>query len=200
MLILYYILPQKRIDSAAFLSVLKQLPISKKRQIMQLKNKRARLQSIIGLNLVKTGLQQLGQPNFHLKKLRFKNNKPYIRQKNYFSISHSQNCVCCAFSQNQPVGLDVEKIRSLGNSLIKKYQLSKKGVQPITCWTQKEAVLKVYPQDNLNEIREIQLYANTAKLKNRHYFIRSFKTEQHYTMSVATTQPITKLKIKRVYF
>ncbi len=205
MLILYYILPQKRTNSGAFLSVLRQLPTEKTRQIRRLRNRQAQLQSIIGLALVKAGIQQSGLRGFHLRKLRFVHQKPYIHQGSHFSISHSKQCICCVVSNNQPVGIDIEKIRPLTASLVKKYCLKNNNGQnndtaPITVWTQKEAILKVHADNTLNELKQIDIYNNKAYFKNQSYRVQSFRLAQKYTMSIATTQPITKLKIKRVYF
>lgn len=98
------------------------------------------------------------------------------------------------------VGIDIEKIRPLAANLIKKYQLDQKPLYPISAWTQKEAVFKVIGEDNLNAIKQIQLHTNGATFKGRQYFINSLKLTNQYTMSIASLQPNTKIKVKRVYF
>lgn len=183
-----------------FSSTLRQLPISKARRIGQIRNQQSQLQSILGLKLLAAGFKELGLRKFHLKKLTFPHNKPTLHNLKPFSISHSHNCIACAISNNAMVGIDVEKTRPLSASIIKKYQLQQPTISAITAWTQKEAVLKVYPEDTLAELKEIQLTNNTANFKQRHYFINSFKLEKIFALSIASTQPNTKIKIKRVYF
>jgi len=192
-------------NSAAFLPTLRQLPVEKMRQIRRLSARQTQLQSIIGLSLVKSGLQQLGVRNFHLKKIRFANHKPYLRHGSHFSISHSQQCICCVLSKNQSVGIDIEKIRPLAANLIKKHRLKNNNggnnnTHPITVRTQKEAILKVAADNKLNDLKKIDINNGKARFKNESYVVKSFRLAQKYTMSVASTQSITKLKIKRVYF
>ena len=187
-------------NSAVFLSALQQLPIEKKRQIRRLRNQRAQQQSIIGLLLLKSGLQQLGIRRFHLQKIRFEHQKPWLRLASHFSISHSRQCVCCVVSKNKPVAIDVEYIRSLPTNLVQKHQLKNRNTAPITVWTQKEAVLKMTATNKLNELKHIKLDKNKAHFKNQDYYIQSFSLFPQYTMSIASTRPITKPEIKRVYF
>ena len=200
MLILYYILPEKRMRSETFLSTLEQLPIAKKRRIRKIRDNQAQLQSIIGLKLLKLGFESLGLRKFHLRKLSFPANKPVLYNASYFSISHSENCICCVISKTSAIGIDVEKIRFLSAKIINRYHLKQEKISPVTAWTRKEAVLKVYPEDSLSELKEIQLKDNAAAFKDRHYFINSFTLEKNFTMSIARLQPNTKIKIKRVYF
>ncbi len=187
-------------NSAAFLPVLRQLPIEKTRQIRRLRNRQAQLQSIIGLALVKSGLRQLGLRKFHLKKVRFHYQKPYVSQGGHFSISHSKRCICCIVSRNQSVGIDVEKVRPVTDRLVKKYHLKSNTSDPIKVWTQKEAVLKVAADNSLNELGQIEIMGDHAHFKTHDYRVKSFSLPDKYIMSIAITQAITKLKIKRVYF
>lgn len=205
--------------SGAFLSTLQQLPVAKRRRIRQIRDRQAQLQSIIGLKLVKLGFNQLRLRNFHLQKLHFSEHKPTIQQTHartgassaigHFSISHSQSCICCAISKNKMVGIDVEKIRALSLNLINKYQLHQNNIgnntAPITRWTQKEAIFKVIGESKLHELKDItinqdKLNQASALFKNRQYHINSFTLDKKYTMSIASLQPNTKIKIKRVYF
>lgn len=199
-------------NSGAFLSTLQQLPVEKSRRIRQIRDRQAQLQSIIGLKLLKLGFSELSLRKFHLKKLHFSDLKPAIRNTHlnpsvcsgysfgHFSISHSHNCVCCVIGNNKSVGIDVEKVRPLASNLIKKYQLAQNNVSAITTWTQKEAIFKVFGEDKLPELKQIKIKHGSAVFKNRQYYINSFKLDDIYTMSIASLQPNTKIKIKRVYF
>jgi len=185
---------------STFRDTLEQLPIQKRRRIRQIKDNQTQLQSIIGLKLVDIGFKTLGLRRFHLKKLSFVHNKPIQYNASHFSISHSQTCICCVISKSSAIGIDVERIRSLSEKITNKYQLKQANHSPITGWTQKEAILKVYPEDNLTELKDIKLTATGADFKDRHYYINSQNLEQKFAMSIASTQPNSKIKIKRVYF
>lgn len=184
----------------AFNRTLRHLPVEKARRIRQIRDRQSQIQSIIGLKLLADGFKQLGLRKFHLRKLTFTYNKPALYNAIPFSISHSHDCIVCVISNNAMVGIDIEKIRPLSTSIIKKYQLKQPAISAITAWTQKEAVLKVYPEDTLTQLKEIQLQDNAAHFKQRRYYLNSFNLEKKFTMSIARTQPNTKIKIKRVYF
>ena len=196
--------------SEAFRTTLQQLPIEKRRRIRQIRDKRAQRQSIAGLKLLELGIKQLKVRNFHLKKLQFflsnmtKVAKPSARCAKasfvHFSISHSDNCICCVISTHKHVGIDVEKIRPLAANIVSKYQLGLNNLSPINAWTQKEAVFKVYGEKTLSSLKQIQLEGNQAQFDNQRYYVNSFKLDKNYQMSVASLQPNTKIKIKRVYF
>lgn len=208
MLILYYILPKKRIKSGTFLSTIEQLPIDKARRIRQIRDRRTQLQSIIGLKLVKLGFKQLKLRSFHLRKIHFSDKKPALRASNFsighFSISHSQNCICCVISESKKVGIDVERIRPLSLNLIEKYQLTQNSpsdkLSPISVWTQKEAIFKVFGEDKLHELKQIKIQHGVSVFKDHQYHVDTFILEDKYSMSIASLQPNTKVKIKRVYF
>ena len=184
----------------AFRSTLQQIPIEKARRIRRIRDPQSQLQSLIGLKLVEDGLKQLGLRGFHLKKLNYRQNKPYIRNLSAFSITHSQQCIACAISPHSAIGVDVEKIRKLSSNVINKYRLHSDHISPITAWTQKEAVLKVDPANNLAEVKNIVLNKRTATFKQCRYYINSFTLENNYAVSIASKQPNSKIKIKRVYF
>ena len=193
--------------SEAFLATLRQLPIEKRRRIRQIRDHRAQLQSIAGLKLLELGFKQLKIRNFQLQKLQFsmtKMTKPSARcakpRFTHFSISHSDNCICCVISKHKRVGIDVEKDRPLTANLIAKYQLGLNKLSPIRAWTQKEAVFKVYGDKTLSSLKQIQLDGKQAKFNNQRYYVNSFKLYKNHQMSVASLQPNTKIKIKRVYF
>lgn len=186
--------------TATFLATLKQLPIEKARRIRKIRNKQSQMQSVAGLKLLTEGFNILGLRRFHLKKLTFGCDKPELHNGCFFSISHSQECICCALSNNTAIGIDVEKTRPLTASIISKYQLKHNDILPITAWTQKEAVLKVFPGNKLSELKDIDLSGNTAFFKNRLYHLKSFDIAKKFTLSIARTQANTNIKIKRVYF
>ena len=196
--------------SESFLATLQRLPIEKSRRIRQIRDNRARLQSIVGLKLLELGFKQLKIRNFQLQKLQFsmpkmaKMTKPSVRcakpRFSHFSISHSHNCICCVISKHKRIGIDVEKDRPLATNIITKYQLGLDKLSPIRAWTQKEAVFKVYGDKTLSSLKQIQLDGKQAKFNNQRYYVNSFKLDKDYQMSVASLQPNTKIKIKRVYF
>ena len=184
----------------AFLDTLPQLPVKKRRRISKIRDNLSQLQSIIGLKLLQHGFKMLGYRNFHLQKLKFRNNKPHIPNQLHFSISHSEQCICCVISKTGEVGIDTEKTRPLSVSLVEKYQLDQPGSSAIKNWTRKEAVLKVDDTNKLHAINNIQLNLQDALFNNTRYYTKSFFIRPHFYLSVASKQAITKTILKRVYF
>ncbi|ANZ57796.1 phosphopantetheinyl transferase [Fructilactobacillus lindneri] len=83
-----------------------------------------------------------------------KHGKPYFKDQNiYFNISHSNNLVLVAIS-DQPLGIDLEKIKPLSLdrlsnaftvgelAYLNKFKEPRKSEQILRLWTIKEAVLK----------------------------------------------------------
>ena len=62
----------------------------------------------------------------------------------FFSLSHSENIVAVALSENT-VGVDVEKIRPVNSSVLKKLVNEKASVEEFfKKWTEKESVFKAF--------------------------------------------------------
>ena len=126
--------------------------------------------------------------------------KPKQYNFSHFSISHSQDCICCVINKTSAVGIDVEKIKSLSENIIQKYNLKQSKISPITSWTQKEAVLKVNPDNTLHDLKNIKLEDNSALFKSQRYHLKSFSLGKEFTMSIASAERHSKIKLKRVYF
>ena len=93
-----------------------------------------------------------------IKNIRFKyneNGKPYLSGRNdiFFNISHSEDYIAVAIS-DEPVGIDIEKIKPVNLSVIKRVlnpeelkvieKAEDDDSEFIKLWTKKEAVIKLY--------------------------------------------------------
>ena len=93
-----------------------------------------------------------------------KSNKPYFMDGNiYLSLSHSDEYVACAVA-NTPVGMDIEKIKSVKASVIKRVcsldeqtYINNNGASSFfTIWTLKEAYIKVNCFNKMSDINTVK--------------------------------------------
>ena len=99
--------------------------------------------------------------------------KPYIEGKKlYFNISHSNQFVVCAFS-NEDIGIDLQKICKVSASFVNKICTKKeinqilddRDSQIIRLWTFKESYLKLTGKGITRDFNKIEI-----DLKNKHFY------------------------------
>lgn len=112
--------------------------------------------------------------------------KPYIEGGPYFSISHCKEGIAVAID-NQPVGIDIESIRSADEALIERtmneeerLRIKELGGREFTrLWTQKEAVVKAEGV-GIQSFDQLQ----TIRVQSTEYRVRTFEKEK-YIYSIA---------------
>ncbi|MCP3660502.1 MAG: 4'-phosphopantetheinyl transferase superfamily protein [Bacteroidetes bacterium] len=150
-LILYHQI-NKKWDEDKIVTSINKLPKFFKDDILKHKNKERKTASIIGKLLLTQGLKLV---NKYAEKLKYKNeinSKPSLKNAPYFNISHCENIVVCAISQNYDIGIDIEKIKSIDidnfTKLLSEQDLNfiRQSNNPsnsfFEIWTKKEAILK----------------------------------------------------------
>ncbi len=121
------------------------------------------------------------------------NGKPFLSAYPdlYFNLSHCRNAVVCALGDS-PVGVDVERIRCVGDSLVR-YTMNAAEQEQIHAasspermftrlWTRKEAVLKFTGQGVGNSMHDVLLPDHLLALGIE---VRTFE-QQDFIFSVAT--------------
>lgn len=85
---------------------------------------------------------------FDLKDLWYENRKPFLKGR-HISVSHSEDCIAVYIAQNNPIGVDIEKKRSLAQDVVKRFLndkelklLLREKLSPIHGWCAKEAFFK----------------------------------------------------------
>lgn len=169
---MFYVLKNiNNYSSAEFSNMLLNLPLAEQERISHINNNLRKKQSILAystLHFVLNKKYGINNPVI----VRDKNGKPYIKQNVCFSVSHSNNLVALAFSENE-IGIDVEKIRPIKRGVVAKYNLDLKT------WTIKEAIIKAKGL-TLIEINNIKLNGEnldvfTTKYKNYYISICELK-------------------------
>ena len=114
---------------------------------------------------------------------------PSIKKGPYFSISHCKSGIAVAVS-NQPIGIDIEVVRSLKVDLVKKTMdsLEQEAIlsasQPdwafTRLWTRKEAFLKMKGTGIINDLHAALADSNGAK------FMQIDNNSHNYTCCIVS--------------
>ena len=119
------------------------------------------------------------------------NEKPLSDEK-YFNIAHSKGMVAYVEDKNNPIGIDIELVRSSDESLRKyissdeEYDYIKNDINFYEIWTNKESLVKAYGSGIKDKIKEIPaLPLNGIKeYKNIKYRSKNIKY-LNYVISVS---------------
>lgn len=206
MFILYNKFLPENISSATHHQWLDELPKIKRKKIHSLTSKQDQHRSLIGNQLLKTGMRLLGETDFTLDELEYTAlGKPYTSRPVFFSISHANELVCCALSGKNKIGIDTE-LRSKKQQIeLSRYfstdeleQISKDTTSLPDLWTRKEAVSKAHDDKGLQDIPEIKLEKYTAKLHSGQWWIYPVDLHSSYITHIACNQPVSDLTICEV--
>lgn len=154
-------------------------------------------------HIVSTYLKKKYIGDFYLDK----NSKP-VSDKSFFNISHSKGGIVLVCNENYPIGIDIEKIRKVDESLIK-YISSKEELEYIkdeetffNVWTNKEAILKADGSGIKNNMKDIaSLPLNSKKEYKNKIFLTKTIRHLDYVISVAIESKdinILELEIKNI--
>jgi len=175
------------ITDEQYKAVYSALSPSRKAHIDKMKKEDARKRSLMATYLLNELLFKKGMRKFKIET--DENGKPFLKDSNLFiSISHSYDLVACAVSE-KPIGIDIEKIRSVSRKLIeyvctdkeREFVLSSKNAlgkdtvegkaakRFFAVWTAKEAFFKTGNSGEKN-IRSI----DTLSLKKQEFIIDGY--------------------------
>jgi len=176
--------------------IVEQLGDSDKLKLENLKGKR-KIQFLSGRTLLKKGIEILGLDN-KLHDLEFtNNNKPFFKNNIRFSISHSNEIVCCALTNNRiRLGIDVEyyQARKINISLRfftdkEMVEIQKNEILIYDFWTKKESVVKACSA-NVFHMNKIDCLEKTINYRNHIWFPYKLNLSHGYTTSLVVDKQI----------
>ena len=162
----YKIININDINKAEILIFYNNINSSKKIKIDKIRNKKRKIQSVLGEYLLKELLKIYNISYSNINYIYNEEGKPYIKDYNiYFNISHSHDYVITVIS-NKEIGVDIEKIRKTNISIInrictnkeKEYVLSSNidiEKRLFEIFTLKEAYFKMKGL-NLNNLKSVE--------------------------------------------
>lgn len=199
--ILFYDL--SKLKSSEFTLLLNQLPVKCKQEVLYFQNEEDRQRKLLGKQLVSfyTGLNwkdirctEAGKPRS-------------IHKRIEFNLSHSEDLVVAAFSQNE-IGIDIEYIKDIDYSdIIKQFHpLEQEYIrihpQALSAfyriWTRKEAYLKARGSGISSGLEENCLPEHISK--QGEWFLQDFLISKEYASSICQQSQIQSLNIREVRF
>ena len=164
------------------------LPAIKQKQILKLRQFSAQFLSACGLALLQQGVKYFTEIDFDPGKLEFpKDKKPRYPAKLDFNISHSGNIVCCAISETNQVGIDIEVHRKVAPSLKDKILGHQDSAQTFfDIWTKNEAIIKAACHGSVFNMKDISLNDQGGSYQGKFWYCYNVEVEADYTCHVAT--------------
>jgi len=151
--------------------------------------------SLLGMQLLKAGMNHLKFRGFHLSGVHYSaNRKPYLSAEVDFSISHSGELVVCALTRNGRVGIDTEKLRPVSIHSFSKFLSASECLDPgdssnafIDLWTCKEATLKGCGDCRLDQLKDVTVSGDAARIGTRFFYLRRLELLHGYRTCLATS-------------
>lgn len=165
-------------------------------KIRQMKNQKARVQSLGAGVLLAYGLRQYGIQDKNATMILGENGKPYLAGDTgiYFNLSHSGDYVVAAFGECE-VGIDIENKHSNGLKIAKRFFTAKESTYLASCpagqeqadlflryWTLKESFLKITGRGMRLPLDSFELTVGETVTvdwseDNRNYYFKEFSFE-----------------------
>jgi len=151
--------------------------------------------SLLGMQLLKAGMDHLKLHGFHLSGVQYNAYcKPYLSKELDFSISHSGDMVVCALTQNGQIGIDTEKLRPVSIRSFSHFLSTSECLATgessdafIDLWTCKEAVLKGCGDCHLDQLKDVTVSGDAARIGTRHFYLRRLELLHGYRTCLATS-------------
>ena len=192
--------------------LLQGLPKSMHDKALRYRRDRDAFNFVLGKLMLKKGLEEMGLDN-DLEKIQFnKNGKPFLGNV-FFNITHSENLVVCAITQDGEIGIDVEKekeieLSNFENSFtakewrkIKEHPFSLKKFY--WYWVRKESIIKALGV-NLSFLNQIELDAendfflfskNKNKEKNQKWFLKNLDFGNEYFFAICSESELEEVRM-----
>lgn len=142
--------------------IINYLPSNVKLHLLK-RNDKARRESLMGYLLLTYAVSKY-YGKLTILDLDYSNNKPFIINSNLkFNLSHSNNTVALAISDEYNIGIDIERIRPLDMRLARRIANDieikniDSGKDLISLWTKKEAFVKLNGDSIFSNIKELKL-------------------------------------------
>lgn len=179
---------------------LRDLPASRRREIMNWPDAPARHRTLLGSRLLRDGLRRFGYPAGSLAGLRYSGHgKPTLDLPIDFSLSHCVGRIVCALSTGGPVGVDVEPIGALTAAEFGHYFAADErawaGDDPqrfCALWTRKEAVVKAAGVRGLAAMRDVRIDHDQAFHAGTRWHTAPIPVDRGFSAHVAQADPFLR--------
>ncbi len=211
MIFIFYSITYKELKEEHFYHLLKQLPASIQSQVLKYRKWEDRQRTLIGKLLLTAGLKSLSLTAYVLEELKYTTFlKPYFDSEIDFNISHSGECVICAISSTNKIGIDVEEIQDVPVFDFENY-FSKEEWARIqkaddslyafySLWTQKESFIKAIGTGLHLPLNEVTVNDNIITWDDKEWFLHEIKLDQKYVAHLCVNEVAPKIIMKKIDF
>ncbi|WP_299136672.1 4'-phosphopantetheinyl transferase superfamily protein [uncultured Tenacibaculum sp.] len=159
---------------------------------------------LYGKLLLKKSMLQFGYDNSLESIKTTEHGKPYFENTSFsFNISHSEEYVVCAISNDEKVnlGIDIEKVKPIkldGFSAVFSPE-EKREIDSYnkfyTCWTRKEAIVKADGRGLTIPLNTINTLSSSTKLDDEKYYLSKVDINKGYIAHIASQTKIEKMNV-----
>jgi phosphopantetheinyl transferase len=196
MVFIYYTLDLDGVSATQEVVWLAELPYARALRCAEIRDRTARIGTLVGLQLLKLGMRETGANRFRLAQLNCPlHAKPGVSPPVDFSITHCTGLVACALSATTAVGIDAEHKRALTETTFRhcfsqreQAWAGRSSVRCLELWTKKEAAIKCDGDCDLRHLAGVRISRNRARLNARTYALRPLALHPVYTAHLATRE------------
>jgi 4'-phosphopantetheinyl transferase len=192
-------------DDAETARWLTELPPALQQRLSRLRVRNRLLQSLAGLHLLRHLAHARGVGDFRLEQIQTTElGKPHVEGLGDFSISHDEDLVACALTDEGRVGLDVEKVRSIKIAHFARVftaaeldWIDDDERRFFDLWTRKEAAVKVSGEHGIGHMQSVNVEHTQARLDGADLNLHPLTLVPDYTACLASDAPIDDIRIRR---
>jgi len=201
----------EKLSNESWVNHFNSLPKKLQGKILRFRKWQDRQAGLYGKLLLRKALTGWGYDKNCLENLkRTKYGRPFIDSNIDINISHSGEIVVCSVSENEKVGIDIEKIKPVELSNFKKYispekwkeinQSDEKYKLFYDYWTMVESSLKADGRGLSLPIEKIVVNRNKVRLCGKIWYITRLDICEGYSCSLAATIDEPVLSVSEVKF
>lgn len=199
-MLIYYTQIENRLPESIFEYFLNLMPSFIKTKTRRFRRWEDAHLSLFGNLLLLKSLKERGFKDQILEDLNYTPyNRPFIREKIDFNISHSGKYVICVSDDRSKVGIDIEHIVPINIDDFK-LQFTNSEFESINStnnpydqfykvWTQKESVIKADGRGLNINLKDIKIIGNQAFIENNSWYLKELSVATGYTTHLASDKP-----------
>ncbi|MDA3922989.1 MAG: hypothetical protein PF501_20270 [Salinisphaera sp.] len=177
-------------------------PAAYRQRLADMQSAAARARTFAGLDLLTSGLKQLGLAT-EIDGIGFAaGGRPELHGGPSFSISHSGQTVACAIAQEQTIGLDIEARRdNISARLAATIQAGLAANSPwdfFDAWCAREAAVKASGRVGLARIRQLEFDGANGWLDDQRWYLRPLGLVDGLAGFLASDQPIRDISVREI--
>jgi len=206
----YLTINRQKLAERRFNNYLQNLPAHFREHVLSFKHWKDAQASLLGKLLIIKALDDF-ECGISCREVYFNDyGRPCLDHTLDFNISHSNDFVVCAVSEEGKVGIDIEKIRPMEAERFQKYfsrdeireiaSAEDKDEQFFRYWTLKEAVLKAEGIGIRVSLKSILIHGDRAVFQGKAWNLRELRPHRDYMMHLASSGKVGDVSIEEVAF